>query len=507
MFSPAVTAPAVPTPVEEIAEALVHIGPLQGMSLEDRLWLARHGQEVTADPGETLYEEGSPAEDMVIILKGEIHVRRREGGPMALFIGRTGQITGILPFSRMKSYGGQGFAVSPLWGLIIPRTAFPEMLAAIPSMAQRVVSTLLDRVREVTRIEQQAEKLTALGQLAGNLAHELNNPASAAQRAAASLVAALRANRANRHKLVTLHLAEEQVQALEKWEEGILSRKNESLDALKSDNALAFIAREESIRSWLGGIGCAEAWEIASQLAEQGVTTADLDELRKPFSESETCVSLQYFARYLRASRAAETLVDSTARIFDLIDAVKDYSNMDRAPILEVDVPAGLDATLQMLHSRMDHIEVERDYESNLPRINAYGGELNQVWMALIENALDALRSDALNSDAFGSGALNSRDDQRNGASSPQCLRIACRLEAEMLLVEIWDSGPGIPAELQERIFEPFFTTKAPGSGLGLGLDNAMRIVRKHRGHLSVRSEPGSTCFRVRLPLDQLQAY
>jgi signal transduction histidine kinase len=155
---------------------------------------------------------------------------------------------------------------------------------------------------------------------------------------------------------------------------------------------------------------------------------------------------------------------------------------MDRAPILEVDVPAGLDATVQMLQSRMTKVEIERDYEPNLPRINAYGGELNQVWTALIENALDALGNQGR-------------------------LRLACRLEGEMLLVEIWDTGPGIPPELQERIFEPFFTTKAPGQGLGLGLDNAMRIVRKHRGHMSVRSEPGSTCFRVRLPLDQLQAY
>jgi signal transduction histidine kinase len=507
MLSSAVTAPSTPTPVEEIAEALEHIVPLHGLPLEDRLWLARNGREVKANAGDILFEEGAPADDMVIILKGEIHVRRREGGPMALFIGRTGQMTGILPYSRMKGYGGQGFAVSPCWALMIPRTIFPEMLQAIPSMAQRSVTTLLDRVREVTRIEQQAEKLAALGQLAGNLAHELNNPASAAQRAASSLVAALRANRANRHKLVILHLSEEQVQALEKWEEGMLCRRNESRDALKNDNALAFIAREESIRAWLGAIGCPDAWEIASQLAEQGVTAPDLDELRKALSESEACVSLQYFARYLRSLRAAETLVNSTARIFDLIDAVKDYSNMDRAPILEVDVPAGLDATLQMLHSRMDHIEVERDYESNLPRINAYGGELNQVWMALIENALDALNSDALGSIAPSSASPDSSDDRRNGAANQRCLRIACRLEAEMLLVEIWDSGPGIPAELQERIFEPFFTTKAPGSGLGLGLDNAMRIVRKHRGHMSVKSEPGSTCFRVRLPLDQLQAY
>jgi signal transduction histidine kinase len=155
---------------------------------------------------------------------------------------------------------------------------------------------------------------------------------------------------------------------------------------------------------------------------------------------------------------------------------------MDRAPILEVDVSAGLDATVQMFQSRMTHVKVTRNYEPDLPTISAYGGELNQVWTALIENALDALGNQGE-------------------------IQLTCRLETDMLLIEIWDTGPGIPAELQDRIFEPFFTTKPPGQGLGLGLDNAMRIVRKHRGHISVKSEPGSTCFRVRLPLEQLQAY
>jgi signal transduction histidine kinase len=481
MLSPAVSTPATPTPPEEIAEALQRIGPLQGLPLEDRLWLARYGQEFVANAGDVLFEEGAAATNMILILKGEIHVRRQHGGPMALFIGRAGQMTGVLPFSRMKSYGGQGFAISPVWALMIPKEMFPEMLQAIPSMTQRVVSTLLDRVREVTRIEQQAEKLSALGKLAGNLAHELNNPASAAQSAAASLAEALKSNRANRFKYVKLSLNDEQARDIEAWEEVIIARG--AARAGHEQNAISFIEREESIRTWLNSIHCPTPWEVAPQLAEQGVTTADLDKLRAVLEgESETCITLQYFARFLRASRSVQTLAHSTARIFDLIDAIKAYSNMDRAPILEVDVPAGLDATLQMLQSRMTNVEVERDYEPGLPRINAYGGELNQVWTALIENALDALGNQGR-------------------------LRLACKLEGEMLLVEIWDTGPGIPPELQERIFEPFFTTKAPGQGLGLGLDNAMRIVRKHKGHMSVRSEPGSTCFRIRLPFDQLQAY
>ena len=481
MLSPAVSPPATPTPIDEIAAALDHVGALHGLPFEERVWIASHGKEIQANAGDILFEEGAPAEHMVLILKGEIHVRRQHGGPMALFIGRTGQMTGVLPFSRMKGYGGQGFAISPVWGLLVHRDDFPAMMKAIPTMAQRVVSTLLDRVREVTRIEQQAEKLAALGQLAGNLAHELNNPASAAQRSAAGLKETLRANRANRFRLVRMRLSEEQVRHIEAWENKILGRPILQ-DEAHENNALNFIEREEAIRKWLGFVGYGSPWETASQLAELGVSTNDLDELRGPLSSAEICIAVQSFAHYQRSTIAAETIVNSTARIFDLIAAVKDYSNMDRAPILEVDVPAGLDATLQMLRLRMDNVEIERDYQAGLPRISAYSGELNQVWTALIENALDALGNHGK-------------------------LRITCRLEGEMLLVEIWDTGPGIPPELQERIFEPFFTTKAPGTGLGLGLDNAMRIVRKHSGHISVKSEPGSTCFRVRLPLDQLQAY
>jgi signal transduction histidine kinase len=418
---------------------------------------------------------------MLLMLKGEIHVQRHHGGAMALFIGRTGQMTGLLPFSRMKASGGQGVAVTPVWALLIHKSLFPAMLEAIPSMAQIVVSTLLDRVREVTRIEQQAEKLTALGKLAGNLAHELNNPTSAAQRAAASLAVELRANRENRFRLVNLCLTEEQFHRVDAWEDELIHRRPPE----ESQDAADMIANEEALRTWLIALPCDNAWDVAAQLTEQGATVTDLDKLRVMVDAEAASILLQYFTRFLRTTRSVNTLIHSSERIFDLISAVKAYSNMDRAAILEVDVPAGLDATVQMLQSRMRNVNVVRDYQAGLPCISAYGAELNQVWTALIENALDAMA----------------------GYDGQACLRLVCRLEAEMLLVEIWDNGLGIPPELQDRIFEPFFTTKPPGLALGLGLDNAMRIVRKHRGHLSVKSEPGSTCFRVRLPLNQFQAY
>jgi signal transduction histidine kinase len=481
MSSPVASPPACPTPVETIAEAIERVTPLQGLPFEDRLWLASHSEEFVGQPGDVLFEEGAPADYMLLILKGEIHVQRTRGGTMALFIGRAGQMTGLLPFSRMKASGGQGVAATPVWVLLIHKSLFPEMLEAIPSMAQRVVSTLLDRVREVTRIEQQAEKLTALGKLAGNLAHELNNPASAAQRAASSLVGELRANRENRFKLVNLCLSEEQIHDIETWEQRLINLPQPA----GAEDAASLIANEEALRDWLVALPCDTAWDVAAQLCEQRATVTDLNDLRAILGAEATCIALQFFARFLRSTRSVDTLIHSTARIFDLISAIKAYSNMDRAAILEVDVPAGLDATVQMLQSRLKNVTVVRDYQAGLPCLSAYGAELNQVWTALMENALDAM----------------------GGCEGRGCLKLTCRLEADMLLVEIWDSGRGIPPELTDRIFEPFFTTKAPGQGLGLGLDNAMRIVRKHRGHMSVRSEPGSTCFRVRLPLNQFQAY
>jgi signal transduction histidine kinase len=473
--------------VPVLMAALEKVGPLQGMAAEDFEWLAKHGQEIRVKAGEVLFEEGDPAEQLMLILKGEVHVRRNRVGPMALFIGRSGQMTGLLPYSRMTSYGGQGFAAQDVWALVYHKSMFPEMLAALPSLKQRVISTLLDRVREVTRIEQQSEKLTALGKLAGNLAHELNNPSSAAQRAASGILTELQAVSDGRFRLVELCLTKEQILGVQKWEREVRLRAQ----ARAKGDSVDLVAREDAITAWIQSHGFEAAWQIAPELAELGVEAPDLEPLPGFLDPPAIQVGLEQFASSLRAEHYAQAMLSSTSRIFDLISAIKTYSYMDRAPILEIDVCAGLDATLQMLQSRMSDINVIREYDPELPCINAYGSELNQVWTVLIENAIEAL------------GKVDrSEDPDRKG-----CLRIVCKSEGDMILVEVWNDGPEIPKDLQDRIFEPFFTTKAPGLGLGLGLDNATRIVRKHRGHLGVRSEDGLTCFRVRLPLDQLQAY
>jgi signal transduction histidine kinase len=462
------------SPIEKIIAALKHVEQLEGLSDSEYAWLARNGTEVFAEAGTMIFQEGQPADKMTIILTGEIHVQARN----QLFIGRSGQLTGLLPFSRMKAYGGRSTAVADTWALAYKRELFPEVLKNIPSFANRAVSTLLDRVREVTRMEQQTEKLQALGKLAANLSHELNNPASAAQRSAATLLQELRQYGTAKFKLGRLCLDDETYQNLREWDQNVRQQIRDHV----GEEAIALSDREEMMSTWLTSRAIHEPWSIASSLAAAGVEPRHLDPLTIFLPETALETVLLQFASSLRAERMTESVLDATERIFEVIRAIKDYSYMDQAPLQEVDVAQSLDNTLTMVNAQLAGIKIVRDYEANLPRIMAYGSELNQVWTALIENAIEAM----------------------NGRGT---LRLRTGHKADLILVEIWDDGPGVPPELKDRIFEPFFTTKAPGRGLGLGLDTAMRILRKHRGQLTFESKPGATCFQVHLPLHLVGAY
>jgi signal transduction histidine kinase len=465
--------------IAALTDALRNVAPLAGLTDEEYLWLATNGSELFVDTNVTVFEQGDAADAMTILLKGEIQVQRdRRAASPVMFIGRAGQITGLLPFSRMKTWGGRGVTTAPTWAVRYDRSLFPRMLAEIPSMTQRVVSILLDRSREVTRMEQQSEKLNALGKLAGNLAHELNNPASAAQRAASGMLQELEIFGRDRFRLGSLCFEPEHVEALREWDEHL----RRSLEGKPTLTPAQVAMDEEALVRWLQERQIPNTGQIAPEFSEAGITPEHLAALPAFLTPESTALLLSQHASTLRAEHMAEAMLDSTARIFDLIRAIKDYSYMDQAPIQNVDVPQSLENTLAMLQSRFQHVVVERNYEPNLPVISAYGSELNQVWTVLLENALDAIKN---------RGRI--------------VLRVRCA--SELLLVEVEDDGPGIPKDQQGRIFEPFYTTKAPGHGLGLSLDTAQRIVRMHRGFLTVASMPGRTCFQVALPLEQTGAY
>ena len=478
----AASIPAMPTPVPQIVAALRTVDTLDGLSDEEFAWLAKNGIERTVPTGFMLFREGDAPIGMNILLKGEVHIRRSGGGNGMFFIARMGQISGVLPYSRMKGYGGNGFSVGDLWSLDIPKELFPEMLASIPSMAQRCVSVLLNRVREVTRIEMQADKLTALGKLAANLAHELNNPASAAQRSAASLFNELREYGDRKFALGATCVSTQTCTRFQNW---VDRSRSEMADYTRPDpnrGPLDTVDREAQILDWLERHHVPDAWSIAPLIAETSFPLSHLDEFAAMFPDEVLAPAMATFASSLRVERMAETVVNSTVRIFDFISAIKDYSYMDQAPIQDIDVAQSLDRTLTMFASRLEHVRIERRYDRDLPQISAYGSELNQVWTELISNALDAMEN---------RGTLTLTTTQFG----------------EMICVEICNTGPGIAPENLNRIFEPFFTTKQPGKGIGMGLDAVARIVQKHNGMVTVASQLNSTCFQVRVPTERAEAY
>ena len=439
---------------------------------DDQLdWFISQSQELHLKAGEGYARQGDPANAMFVLLEGQLQGRGEIGGETIIFTISQGNVTGVLPFSRMKQFTVSGRAEADSRILRFPASLFPELIRKMPELTQRLVGLMADRIRETTRMEQQRDRLASLGKLSAGLAHELNNPASAAKRAAGQLRDMLTRIRDASHELGRHDLTSAEKAEIEKLEASFVQQNEHPPDALTTSDL------EEQIDSLLRSHGQSDLWQLAADLARKCVQPAALESLFAALDPDTARAALVRIAASVEIANLLNEIESSTSRISELVLAIKEYTYMDQAPVQNVDIVKSLETTLTILNYKLKRgVVVQRDYQKIPFLVNSFGSELNQVWTNIIDNAIDAMG---------GKGELRVRTYRDDGC----------------VVVEIGDNGPGISPQVQPHIFEPFFTTKGVGEGTGLGLDTVQRIVKKHRGNIQVDSRPGNTRFQVFLPL------
>jgi signal transduction histidine kinase len=445
---------------------------------DDQLsWFISQSQELTVKPDDIYIHQGDPADAMYVILEGQLQARGELAGDVVTLYTKAGDVTGVLPYSRMKQFPLTGRAITGGRVLRFPATQFPELVQKMPELAQRLVGLMSDRIRETTRLEQQKDRLAGLGKLSAGLAHELNNPASAAKRATSQLRKLLKQIKDASHELGARELTSAHRAEIERLEAALIQQDE------PPPNALTVSTLEDELDSMLRSHGQNDLWQLAANLARKRVKPETLESLFASLGPDTARAALVRISASLEVAGLLNEIESSTSRISDLVRAIKEYTFMDQSPVQNVDVVKSLETTLTIMNHKLKHgVSVERNYQPVPLMVDSFGSELNQVWTNIIDNAIDAMG---------GKGNLRIRTFRDDGC----------------VVVEIGDSGPGIPPEIQSRIFEPFFTTKRVGEGTGLGLDTVQRIVKKHRGNVQVTSQPGDTRFQVFLPLPPLSEH
>ena len=436
-------------------------------------WFISQSQELHLKAGDSSTRQGDPADAMFVLLEGQLQGRGEIGGETVTFTINQGNVTGVLPFSRMKQFTVGIRAETDSRALRFPASLFPQLIQKMPELTQRLVGLMADRIRETTRLEQQRDRLASLGKLSAGLAHELNNPASAAKRASCQLRITLKKIKEASHELGRRDLTAAQKAEIEKLEASFVQQNQPPPDALTTSDL------EEHIDSLLRSHGQNDLWQLAADLARKNVKPEALESLFEALDADTARAALVRIAASVEIADLLNEIESSTTRISDLVLAIKEYTYMDQAPVQNVDIVKSLETTLTILNYKLKRgVVVERDYGRVPLLVNSFGSELNQVWTNIIDNAIDAMG---------GKGQL----------------RVRTYREDSCVVVEIGDNGPGISVQVKPHIFEPFFTTKGVGEGTGLGLDTVQRIVKKHRGTIQVDSKPGDTRFQVRLPLSE----
>ncbi len=440
---------------------------------EQLAWLAAHGHLVRLETGDVITPKGGSVRGLSIVLSGHlsIHIDRGDG-PQKVMEWRGGDVTGVLPYSRLVAAPGDVKAEEPTEVFMIPREEIPALIRDCHDLTSIFVHVMVDRARQFTSSDLHVEKMSSLGKLAAGLAHELNNPASAVARSAQGLKARLseveRASRA----LGAAGLSEAQQAAVERSRGLYLAAAGATFGGSPIERA----DREDAIAAWLdrhdADVTAAEA------LAQSAITLEALDQLGEALHGEALHAAIQWLAASCTTYQLASEIETAASRIHRLVAAVKGFTYVDQVTMPKpVNVGQGLADTLVVLNAkaRGKSVTVSLDVEPDLPRIQGFGGELNQVWANLVDNALDAAQGH---------------------------VGVAAGRQGQFVVVRVFDDGPGVPPEIRERIFDPFFTTKPVGQGTGLGLDIARRVVRRHHGEIKVDSRPGYTQFSVTLPID-----
>jgi signal transduction histidine kinase len=454
--------------------ALIRQVPLFAeLSDEEVEELRTSGEEIEIAPGELIIAEGAPGDSLYIILSGALEVSKREKDrEVTLATRRPGEFLGEMSLIEQAPRSASVRAVETSRLLVIGPDAFRRLLARRPEAATTLLRTVAGRLRSTEASLIQSDKLASLGTLAAGLAHELNNPAAAIQRSTGYLSEAFETWRRRTVELSTIDLGADERRSLTELEQGIAQcarQRQEEAVARKAESRL--IGRLEAL-------GVAEPWEMGPAMAIYGWTAERVEALAAAFTAEHLGPVLQWLGAGLAAQQLMEEIDRASKAISDIVRAVKSYAYLDQGPVQNVDIAPSIEDTLMILNHKLKHgIEVVRNYPDGLPRVEAYAGELNQVWTNIIDNAIQA---------------MDGRGRLEIGAS-----QLGDEIE-----IRIADNGPGIPPEVADRIFEPFFTTKVQGLGTGLGLHIAHNIVvNRHRGRLTFETAPGRTEFRIVLPL------
>ena len=437
--------------------------------------LYQMAETISIHSGELVFEEGSPGDALYVVLDGELEVTKRRGGQdVVLAVRGVGEFIGEMSLLEQAPRSASVRALRESRLLVISQAAFQTLLSCSPSAHLTILRTVTSRLRSTESMLVQSEKMAALGTLAAGLAHELNNPGAAIQRSAAQLRDTLAEWERSAAELSTLATDPHQNEIVGALREETVKRT--AAPALS--DPLSLSDQESELQEWLEDHGVEQAWEFAPVLVSFGWERDELEQLTEHFSTAQLPLVLRWLAAGSSVRGLLDEVVKSAEEISEIVKAVKTYSYLDQAPIQEVDIRESLENTLVILRPKIKAgISITRDYADDVPRVEAYGSELNQVWTNILNNAIDAMQ---------GQGELTLRTYTKDGA----------------VAVEIIDNGPGIPPEVQPRIFEPFFTTKAPGVGTGLGLHIAYNIIaHKHHGQIQAASKPGETRFLVVLPV------